>query len=173
MAAASKSSGGLPIAAHLALMLALAFAAAFVVSVAVIIWLPPRPPDVVRGDQLIERFARGYADATRSGYAPGNDSVVWRIGPNAPNSHGHSSGGAHILQMQLAERLAVPPQNVRIAAGAVRADMFVYQVRSIDHRVLMHGMEVSPTDTTSPSCVPAGKAQFGLDLIRRGLSRVR
>ena len=139
--ATRTSSGGLPIAAHLALMLALAFTAAFVVCVAVIIWLPPRPPEVVRGDQLIERFARGYADTARTGHAPGDENLVWSIVPTAP-FHTRGSGGAHLVQIQLAQRLSLPPQNVRISAESARADTFVYQVRSIDHRMLVNGVEV-------------------------------
>ena len=72
---AQAKATGLPIAAHLALMLALAFAASFVVLVAVLIWLPPRPPDIMRGDQVIDRFAHGYDETRRTGHAPANDAI--------------------------------------------------------------------------------------------------
>src|SRR5512147_3170935 len=74
---------GLPIAAHLGLLVALAFASAFVVMLAVIIWLPPRPPDVMRADQLIDAFAQGYAQA-QAGERPSNRSMTWRFVSHAP-----------------------------------------------------------------------------------------
>src|SRR4029077_14519900 len=40
-----REQSGLPIAAHLGLLVALAFVSAFIGIVTVVIWLPPRPPD--------------------------------------------------------------------------------------------------------------------------------
>ena len=45
---------GLPIAAHLGLLVALAFVSAFIGIVAVVIFLPPRQPDVMRTDLVAE-----------------------------------------------------------------------------------------------------------------------
>ena len=54
---------GLPIAAHLGLLVALAFLLAFVGVVAVVIWLPARPPDVMRADEVTQHFQDGYRAA--------------------------------------------------------------------------------------------------------------
>ena len=60
MAARVRSSRGLPIAAYLALLVVLALASAFVAVMAIVIWLPPRPPDVMRADMVAEHFRLGY-----------------------------------------------------------------------------------------------------------------
>ncbi|HVY84759.1 MAG TPA: ATP-binding protein [Caulobacterales bacterium] len=134
MRARSDKLAGLPIAAHLALLVTLAFAAAFAVVLALVIWLPPRPPDVVRGDMLLDAFARGYAETKTTGHAPGDGSLHWRIG-SAPNLEENSHIN-HMLRPQLAARLGIDERFVRVAAQAARAEMFVYRVRSVDHRVI-------------------------------------
>ena len=169
MSQAKGSARGLPIAAHLALMLALAFAAAFVVSLAVIIWLPPRPPDVMRGDQVMERFVRGYDEAVRTGHAPANDTLEWRVSESQPlraNSH-----TGHLLQLQLAGQLRVSPERVRVAADSVRSDLTVFRVRDVTRGIeirnleVVHGMRavtmVSPHGVTVTTVVDDGDEKPG------------
>jgi two-component system OmpR family sensor kinase len=122
---------GLPIAAHLALLVALAFAAAFVVNIAVVIWLPPRPPDVMRGDHLIEEFARGFDEARATNHVPRSEIMRWRIADRPINAEPSPAG--HMLAPQLAERIGVAPDHVHIAAHAAQSEMFVYRVRNFEH----------------------------------------
>jgi hypothetical protein len=58
--------GGMPIAAHVALLIALALAATFVVNILVIVALPPRPPGVAPFKAVMATVAQGYR-AARSG----------------------------------------------------------------------------------------------------------
>ena len=51
---------GLPIAAYLGMLTALALGAAFVAMLAIVIFLPPRPPDVMRTDIVADNFQAGY-----------------------------------------------------------------------------------------------------------------
>src|SRR5262249_9030688 len=132
---------GLPIAAHLALMLALAFLAAFVVIVAVIIWLPPRPPTLVPGGEIVWRFPHGYEGARTNGATPPHATGEWRITSDPPRTMASMSN--HMLQMQLAERLSLTPRDVRISAKTERSDFFMYRVRDMGHgAVQIHGMAV-------------------------------
>ena len=52
----ASQKSGVPIAAHLALLVAIALAAAYVVNLAAVVMLPPRPPDVMRGDKVLDAF---------------------------------------------------------------------------------------------------------------------
>ena len=141
MSALRRDRGGLPIAAHLGLLVALAFASAFVVMIAVIIFLPPRPPDVVRGDQILEQFAAGFADARAQGRAPPNSDVTWRIVAAAPRER--STPGTLPLRTDLAERLQLEPANVRVAARTARSDVFVFRVREVErHMHMQHEMRL-------------------------------
>jgi len=126
---------GLPIAAHLALLVALALAAAFAVTLAVVIFLPPRPPDVMRGDLLMDEFARGYAEAGISKQAPVSHSFVWRI-----QAHPLETDDGHVSMMlrgQLAHRLRLSLASVGVSAQAAHAEMMVYRVRTFDHSVVV------------------------------------
>ncbi len=128
----------LPIAAHLGLLVALAFVSAFVVMLAVVIWLPPRPPGVMRGDQLIEAFAQGYGEAAQ-GRLPGNRAMAWRIVAAPPRLDGEPPPRPlRDLSATLAARLLLAPDRVRISADLLRADTFVFRVRGAEHQVELH-----------------------------------
>jgi two-component system OmpR family sensor kinase len=124
---------GLPIAAHLGLLLALALAAAFVVNLAVLVWLPRRPPDVMRADHMMDAFAAGYAQAN-SGAVPDNDAMRWRIATRAPAEYAHPRGPVRDVSETLAQRLNLTPERVRFAANFMRGDTFVFRVRDAERR---------------------------------------
>jgi signal transduction histidine kinase len=128
----ASRSGGLPVAAYLGLLIALALAAAFIAVLAIVIWLPPRPPDVMRMDVLTERFAEGYAQARATGQVPHGDAMAWRIVPDAPApAHGHARHFMRMPEIQLAHALELRPPQVRVRATRIeRGDTFVFQVRT-------------------------------------------
>lgn len=128
---------GLPIAAHLGLLLALAFASAFVVVLAIIVWLPPRPPDVIRADQLIDAFAEGYAQAD-AGAVPDNAAMRWRVSPDAPDYVMPQHGPVRGLRVTLAQKLNLNPDRIRLQADFLRGDMFVFRVRDPERRGDFH-----------------------------------
>jgi signal transduction histidine kinase len=129
MARARDPARGLPIAATLGLLVALAFASAFVVMIAVVIFLPPRPPDVARGDQLAEQFIAGY-EATRESGRPPSGDLHWRVTADAP--HDQTAPPLMRLRMDVARRLAMQPRQVSIAAETARSDVFVFRVRDVE-----------------------------------------
>jgi signal transduction histidine kinase len=128
MAATARSSRGLPIAAYLALLVALALASAFVAVMAIVLWLPPRPPDVMRADMVSEHFRAGYDHMRTIGRPIDDHGMTWRVQAEAPRQ-------MHLPQMHptqhlLASRLQLEPDQVRIAAAQIqRSDVFVFRVR--------------------------------------------
>lgn len=121
---------GLPIAAYLAALVALALAAAFIAVVAIVLWLPPRPPDVMRSDKVTHYFLAGYDHMTATG-RPVDDEMAWSIRREAPDQH-----DLHELdstQHEIAAELRLDPDQVRIAAAQVtRSDVIVFRVREED-----------------------------------------
>jgi two-component system OmpR family sensor kinase len=139
-----RERSGLPIAAHLGLLVALAFASAFVGIVAVVIFLPPRPPDVTRADVAAEHFQDGYAFARTSGRAPDRDSMEWSIAAVPPSSD-PASPFMEPVRHRLALHLALRPEQVRLgAAHFARSDVFVFRVRDAEEhiRISRNGMYV-------------------------------
>ncbi len=142
MARARDPARGLPIAAHLGLLVALAFASAFVVMIAVVIFLPPRPPDVARGDQLAEQFAVGYAAMRADGHLPNGDNLHWRVTTEAPKDQ-RQPPFIH-LRHDIAQRIALDPSRIHISAETARSDVFVFRVRDVErHReaIELHARE--------------------------------
>ncbi|MES1158664.1 MAG: ATP-binding protein [Terricaulis silvestris] len=131
-----RERAGLPIAAHLALLVALALAAAFAVTMAVVIWLPPRPPDAMRGDMLLDAFARGYAQASSTHAAPvSTGALVWSFQSKPLDADDTHVG--MMLRGQLASRLNVDFGEVRVRAKAAGAEMLVYRVRTVEHDMMI------------------------------------
>jgi signal transduction histidine kinase len=131
MAATARSSRGLPIAAYLALLVMLALASAFVAVMAIVLWLPPRPPDVMRADMVSEHFKSGY-DYMRIHGRPIDDAgMSWRVQAGAPRQVHLPQ--MHTTQHTLAGRLELHPNQVRIAAAQIqRSDVFVFRVRDAE-----------------------------------------
>ena len=115
-----REQRGLPIAAHLGLLVALAFVSAFVGIIAVVIWLPPRPPDVMRADMVAQHFQDGYAATRASGHAPDRDTMEWTIAAR-PASDDEASPFMAPVRVHLAQHLGLRREQVRLARGALCA----------------------------------------------------
>lgn len=131
MAASVRPSSGVPIAAYLALLVVLALASAFVAVMAILIWLPPRPPDVMRADVVAHHFQAGYDHMRLHGRPMENRDMAWRVQAVAPRQMHVPQ--LHPTQHMLAGRLHLGPQQVRIAAAQIqRSDVFVFRVRDAE-----------------------------------------
>lgn len=122
----------LPIAAHLAALVALAVTGALAAALTIVLLLPPRPPEVVRADLLIDSFKSAYTTA-KSGDTPAATSTLrFRI-EEAPSSR-RAGRGARPLSLILARTLSLRPEDVRISAREEQRDLFVFRVQSA-HRM--------------------------------------
>ncbi len=129
---------GLPIAAHLGLLVALAFVSAFIGIVAVVIFLPPRPPDVMRADVVAQHFQDGYAATRASGHAPDRDAMEWSIAA-VPPSDDDASPFMEPVRGRLAQHLGLRREQVRLAAAQfARSDVVVFRVRDAEEHITMH-----------------------------------
>lgn len=136
-----RASTGLPIAAYLGMLVALALAAAFIAVLAIVIWLPPRPPDVMRADVVSAFFESGYTQALMEGGRPQRShGMDWSIQNEAPNKE--VSPYMRRTQLGLARRLELEPDQVHVAASHVaRNDVFVFQVRDADIEAMAREVE--------------------------------
>lgn len=126
-----RARAGLPIAAYLGLLVALALASAFVAVLAIVIFLPPRPPDVMRADVVGDAFEQGYRQALATGRAPESAAMAWRVQSDAPRSM--AARHMRMVQIGLSARLGLPVDRVRtFAAQTVRNDVFVFRVRDAE-----------------------------------------
>lgn len=124
---------GLPIAAYLGALVALALAAAFVAVVAVVLWLPPRPPDVMRADTVADYFTAGYDHVKATGRTI-DDEMDWSIRRTEPEAK-EAPRGMLSTQHRLAGRLRLHPDQVRIVAAKItRSDVMVFRVREAEVR---------------------------------------
>jgi len=124
---------GFPIAAYLAALVALALAAAFVAVVLVVLWLPPRPPDVMRADTVVDYFNAGYDHVAATGRTI-NDEMDWSIRRAAP-AEKDPPRRMLATQHELAGRLRLRPEQVRIAAAKItRSEVMVFRVREVEAR---------------------------------------
>lgn len=125
---------GLPIAAYLAFLVLLALASAFVAVMAIVIWLPPRPPDVMRADMVAGKFAAGYQHARETGETLQQDGIAWSIRSAAPPLR-EESPHTNITRLQLAGALELRPDQVRLTAEHIeRSDTFVFRVSDAEQR---------------------------------------
>lgn len=122
---------GLPIAAYLGALVALALAAAFVAILAIVIFLPPRPPDVVRADKVAEHYQEGYDHMTALGRPMSEDGVVWEVRQQPPrNADSHD---LQMTQLQLAGVLELRPDQVVATATRIKMDdTFVFRVADME-----------------------------------------
>ncbi|MDZ4778602.1 MAG: ATP-binding protein [Alphaproteobacteria bacterium] len=130
----TPAKSGQPIAAHLAVLVAIALAAAYVVNLVAVVMLPPRPPDVMRGDKVLEAFTAGYAIARTGRTPPTGDGAKWTIQKQKPRVAGAPRAG-RIIVHDLARRLETTPQKVVVAFDATPTDVVVFRVRSEEFRV--------------------------------------
>ncbi|NWG53422.1 MAG: HAMP domain-containing protein [Hydrogenophilaceae bacterium] len=135
----AKRSRGLPIAAHLALLVALVFATAFAVTLTIILALPPRPPDVMRSDQIVSDFVTGYRAAAETGRAPRSTRMRWAVRTGPPPVA--SLSAAAPVKAEIAQRLNLPPDKVALTGDFVRRDTLVFRVQR-GHAEHIRQMEV-------------------------------
>jgi signal transduction histidine kinase len=115
---------GLPIAAHLALLVALAFGAAYIVNLAIVLALPPRPPDVMRGDVILAMFENGYRAVSKDGRIPRSERARWAILRHRPHADHVLPAGRHLAHA-LAARINLSPGKIIVTGDAAPADIFV------------------------------------------------
>lgn len=140
-AAETPAKSGLPIAVHLAVFVAIALAAAYVVNLAAVVMLPPRPPDVMRGDKVLDAFTAGYTVAETGRTPPAGDGARWAIEKHKPRAAGAPRAG-RIIVHDLARRLKTTPQKVVVAFDSTPTDVVVFRVRSEEFRVQHEQMRV-------------------------------
>ena len=153
--ALARSFRGWPIAAYLVALMAMALAAAFVAVAAIVIWLPPRPPDVMRADVVAAQFQAGYAHMRALGRPMETREAQWRVQENAPRTV--DIPGMRATQAQLAERLTLERDQVRIAAAQVtRSDVFVFRVRDPQGDVHVRTGEIITENRESTTTIHPG-----------------
>lgn len=127
-----RESRGLPIAAYIGMLVAIALAAAFVATLAIVIFLPPRPPDVMRTDTVAENFQAGYDHMLALNRPMNERGMVWDVRADPPNED-DSSPAMMPTQHQLAGALELDPDQVRIhATNVVQSDTFVFRVAEME-----------------------------------------
>lgn len=122
---------GLPIAAYLGALVALALAAAFVATLAIVIFLPPRPPDVMRADKITDHFEAGYDYMLAAGRTMSEEGVTWTVRDEPPRE----SDSVHVrpTTAELAIALELRPEQVRLYAQHVeRNESIVFRVANMD-----------------------------------------
>lgn len=123
---------GLPIAGYLAVLVALALAAAFIATVAIVIWLPPRPPDVMRADMVAAQFHAGYEHLVQTGELTQQSGMVWNVRGAAPREN-QASNETRATQAQLASMLDLRQDQVRLnATNVATSDTYVFRVRDAE-----------------------------------------
>jgi signal transduction histidine kinase len=122
---------GLPIAAYLGALVALALTAAFVATLAIVIFLPPRPPDVMRADKITDHFEAGYDYMLAAGRTMSEDGVTWVVRDEPPRE----TDSVHVrpTAAELAMALELRPEQVQIYAQHVeRNESIVFRVANMD-----------------------------------------
>jgi signal transduction histidine kinase len=158
-----KSAGinkGWPMVAHIAALLALAIAACFAVNFAILTFLPPRPPDVVRADRVISAFTKGYR-ALAAGEKPAElEGARWSVAATAPRAPNRDeSPPARAIRRGVAGALNLPAQSVRLAFDAAGRDAMVFRVNHQDLRVIAR---------TEARAIVDGKEQRTITIVTPG-----
>ncbi|MBL8545013.1 MAG: HAMP domain-containing protein [Hyphomonadaceae bacterium] len=126
-----RETRGFPIAAYLGMLVALALAAAFVATLAIVIFLPPRPPDVMRADIVADNFQAGYDHMIALNRPMNERGMVWEVRAEPPEEI--ESPAMDDTRIQLAEALDVTPDQIRIqASNVVQNDTFVFRVAELE-----------------------------------------
>lgn len=127
-----RETRGLPIAAYLGALVALALAAAFVATLAIVIFLPPRPPDVMRADVVADNFQAGYDHMMALNRPMNERGMVWDIRAAPPEEI--DSPAMAPTRHQLAQALDLSSDQVVIkASNVVQSDVFVFRVQDVDN----------------------------------------
>lgn len=123
---------GLPIAAHLTLLVTLAVSAAFVAALAIVLLLPPRPPDAMRADQLIDDFATAHAAAVANQPLSQDGALTFAIEAASPPL---PIDGGGPVRARLAQTLKLSPDNVRVAAKEERRGNVIVRVQTSEQSI--------------------------------------
>lgn len=127
-----RETRGLPIAAYLGMLVAIALAAAFVATLAIVIFLPPRPPDVMRADVVADNFQAGYDHMVALNRPMNERGMVWDVRSEAPEEDDESPAMSG-TRIQLAEAIDLRPEQIRIqASNIVQSDTFVFRVAELE-----------------------------------------
>ncbi|MCX7358378.1 MAG: ATP-binding protein [Alphaproteobacteria bacterium] len=127
-----RETRGLPIAAYLGMLVAIALAAAFVATLAIVIFLPPRPPDVMRADVVADNFQAGYDHMVALNRPMNERGMVWDVRSEAPDEDDESPAMSG-TRIQLAEAIDLRPDQIRIqASNVVQSDTFVFRVAEME-----------------------------------------
>ena len=122
---------GLPIAAYLGMLAGLSLAAAFVATLAIVIFLPPRPPDVMRTDIVADNFQAGYDHMIALGRTMNERGMIWDVRAEPPEEI--DSPAMRATQERLAQALDLDAAQVRIqAANVVQSDVYVFRVQDFE-----------------------------------------
>lgn len=127
-----RARAGLPIAAYLGMLAALALAAAFVATLAIVIFLPPRPPDVLRADKVAEHFQEGYDHMTALGRPMNESGVIWDVRAEAP-AQADEAHNLRVTRNWLAGALELHPDQVVATATHIKTDdSIVFRVAAVE-----------------------------------------
>ncbi len=100
---------------------------------AIIIWLPPKPPDVMRADEVAEHFQGGYDYMLVENRPLPGDSMLWSVSRTPEIEEPEHSPHLQLARVRLAQSLDLHPEQVRMtAAQEQRTDAFVFQIRDVD-----------------------------------------
>ncbi|MBX3429828.1 MAG: HAMP domain-containing protein [Hyphomonadaceae bacterium] len=123
-----REARGLPIAAYLGMLVAIALAAAFVATLAIVIFLPPRPPDVMRADVVADNFQAGYDHMIALNRPMNERGMVWDVRTEPPDED-DDSPAMSATRSQLAQAIELRPDQIHIqASNVVQNDTFVFRV---------------------------------------------
>ena len=162
--------GGLPIAAHLALLVAIALACSYIANLAAVVMLPPRPPDVMRGDRVLDAFVEGYATA-RAGRAPREGGgAKWSITTARPRG-GPMPRPGRMLTRELSQRLGIAPEKVMVAFDPTPSDVFVFRVRTEEFHMQMHDRRAMEAHRAAMAREYGGDRYLRIERIERGENR--
>jgi len=126
-----RETRGLPIAAYLGALVAIALAAAFIATLAIVIFLPPRPPDVMRADTVAENFQAGYDHMLALNRPMNERGMVWEIRAEPPEEV--DSPAMSSTRIALADAIDLRPDQIRIqATNVVQSDTFVFRVAGLE-----------------------------------------
>lgn len=126
-----RETRGLPIAAYIGMLVAIALAAAFVATLAIVIFLPPRPPDVMRADVVTENFQAGYDHMLALNRPMNERGMIWEVRAEAPDED--DSPAMSGTRIALADAIDLRPDQIRIeASNVVQSDTFVFRVAELE-----------------------------------------
>jgi signal transduction histidine kinase len=152
---------GLPIAAHVALLMVIALVTAFAVNAAVLLALPPRPPDAVRGDRVMNLFHQGYTAAIAGQRLPVTEGARWGFHRSKPVASRAFAERGRGFSHGMARVMGLAPDKVLVSFTPAGRDALVFRVRrnelsilterTIEHHVITMGRDPPPLAPEAPA----------------------